>query len=103
VLRRLWKRPRARARHPDAPSAESWRISFGRVFHRNCAAKEKERFPVSSLTDGLKRVTTDVERVDLGLVGMVRSHRRQRGVLCCKEEYVREMSLYWMRCSTFSK
>ena len=59
-----------RARHPDRPSAEGWRISFGREFQRNGAAKEKERFPVSSLTDGLKRVTTDVERVDLWLVGM---------------------------------
>ena len=51
-------------------------MSFGRVFHRNGAAKENERFPVSSLTDGLKRVTTDVDRVDLWLVGMVRSRRR---------------------------
>ena len=40
-------------------------MSFGRVFHINGAAKEDERFPISSLTDGLKRVTTDVERVDL--------------------------------------
>ena len=28
------------ARHPG------WRISFGRVFHRNGTAKENERFPV---------------------------------------------------------
>ena len=49
---------------------------IGRVFNRNGAAKENERFPVWSLTDGLKRVTTDVERVDLWLVGMVRSRRR---------------------------
>ena len=75
-MRRLWKGPRARARHPDRPSAEGWRISFGRVLHINGAAKEKERFPVSSLTDGLKRVTTDVERVDLWLVDMVRRCRR---------------------------
>ena len=54
-----------RARRPDVSLAEGWRISFGRVFHRNGAAKENERFPVSSLTDGLKRVTTDVERVAL--------------------------------------
>ena len=78
-----------------------WRISFVIVFHRNGAAKENERFPVSSLTDGLKRVTIDVERVDLWLVGMVNRRGRQRGLLCCKEEYVREMNLYWMRCSTF--
>ena len=58
-----------RARHTDRSSAEGWRISFGRVFHRNSAAKENERFPVSSLTDGLKRVTTDVELVDLHVVG----------------------------------
>ena len=62
-----------RDRHTDTSSAEGWRISFGRVFHRNGAANENERFPVSRLTDGLKRVTTDVERVDLWLVGMVRS------------------------------
>ena len=37
---------------------------------------KNERFPVSSLTDGLKRVTTDVERVDLWLVGMVSRRRR---------------------------
>ena len=72
----LWKGPRVRARHIDESSAEGWRISFGRVFHRNGAAKENERFPVSSLTDGLKRVTTDVERVDLWLVGMVSRRRR---------------------------
>ena len=51
-------------------------VSFGRVFHRNGAAKENERFPVSRLTDSLKRVTTDVERVDLWLVGMVIRRRR---------------------------
>jgi len=73
VLRRLWKGPRVRARHPDITSTEGWRISFGRVFHRNGAAKENERFPVSNLMDGLKRVTTYVERIDLWLVGMVRS------------------------------
>jgi hypothetical protein len=38
--------------------------------------RENERIPVSSLTDGLKRVMTDEERVDLWLVGMVRSRRR---------------------------
>jgi hypothetical protein len=65
-----------RARHTDKSSAESWRISFGRVFHRNGAAKENERFTVSSLTDGLKKVTTDLERVDLWLVGMVSSRQR---------------------------
>jgi hypothetical protein len=54
-----------RARHTDKSSTDGWRISFVRVFHRNGAAKENERFPVSSLTDGLKTVTTDVERVDL--------------------------------------
>ena len=69
-MRRLWKGLRAKIRHPDRPSAEGWRISFGRVFHTNGAAKENERFPVSSLTDGLKRVTTDEERVDLCLVGI---------------------------------
>ena len=73
------------------------------MFHRNGAAKENERFPVSSLPDGLKRVTTDVDRVDLWLVGMVSSRRRQRGLLCYKEEYVRELSLYLMRYSTLSK
>ena len=56
-----------RARHPDILSAEGWRISFGREFLRNGDAKENVRFLVSSLTDGLKRVTTDVERVDLWL------------------------------------
>ena len=70
-----------RARRPDVSLAEGWRISFERVFHRNGAAKENERFPVSSMTDGLKRLTTDVERVDLWLVGMVRSRRRQRAVV----------------------
>ena len=64
-----------RVRRPDVSLAEGWRISFGRVFHRNGAAKENERFPVfPSLTDDLKRVTTNVERVDLWLVGMVRIH-----------------------------
>ena len=92
-----------RARHPDKSSAEGWRISFRRVFHRNGAVKENERFPVSSLTDGLKKVVTNVERVDLWLVARVSSCRRYRGLLCCKEEYVREMSLYWMRCSTLSQ
>ena len=42
-----------RARHTDESSAEGRRISLGRVFYRNGAAKENERFPVSSLTDGL--------------------------------------------------
>ena len=65
-----------RASHTDISSAEGWRISFGRVIHRNGAAEENERFPVSSLTDGLKRATTDVERVDLQLVGMAISRRR---------------------------
>jgi len=64
-----------RAKHTDESSAEGWRISFGRVFLRNGAAKENERFPVSNLTDGMKRVTTDVERVDLWLV-VVSSRRR---------------------------
>jgi hypothetical protein len=41
---------------------------LGRVFHRNGAAKYNVRFPVSSLTDCLKRVTSDAERVDLWLV-----------------------------------
>ena len=36
-----------RARRPDVSLAEGWRISFGRVFHRNGAAKENERFPVA--------------------------------------------------------
>ena len=36
------------------------------MFHRNGAEKENECFPVSSLTDGLKRVTTDVERLTCG-------------------------------------
>ena len=48
-LRRLWKGPRVRARRPDVSLAEGWRISFGRVFHRNGVAKENERLPVSSL------------------------------------------------------
>jgi hypothetical protein len=65
-----------RARHTDRSSAEGLRIPFGRVFHRNDAAKENERFPVSSLADDLKRVTTDVERVDLWLDGMVSRRRR---------------------------
>ena len=78
VLRRVWKGPRVRARNPDISSAEGWRISFGRVFHRSGAVNENEneRFPVSSLSDGLKRVMTEEERVDLWLVGMVRSRRR---------------------------
>jgi hypothetical protein len=64
------------AKHTDESSAEGWCIYFGRVLHRNGAAKENECFPVSSLTDGLKRVTTDVERVDLWLVGMVSRRRK---------------------------
>ena len=44
----LVERPQVRARHPDRPSTEGWRISFGRVLHRNGAVKEKERFPVLS-------------------------------------------------------
>ena len=79
-----------RARHTDISSAVGWRISFGRVFHRNGAAKENERFPVSSLTDGLKRVTTDVERLTCGWYG--KKTPKIARLLCCKEEYVREMS-----------
>ena len=83
-MRRLWKglRLRVRARRPDVSLAEGWRISFGRVFRRNGTAKENERFSVSSLTDGLKRVAiTDVERVDLWLVGMEESPKIERAVV----------------------
>ena len=73
-------------RHPDISSAEGWRISFGRVFHRNGAAKENERFPVSSLTDGLKRVMTEEERVDLWLVGMVAYGAAEDREGCCVVE-----------------
>ena len=76
VLKRSWKCPRVRATHTDKSSAEDWRNSVGRVFHRNGATNENERVPFSSLTGGLKKVTTDVERVDLWLVGMVRRRRR---------------------------
>ena len=42
----------------------------GREFHRNGAEYENERLPASSLTDGFSRVMTDVERVEVRLVGM---------------------------------
>ena len=45
-------------------SAAGWRSAVGREFQRTGAPKVKERLPVSSLTDGLKSVTAEDERVE---------------------------------------
>jgi hypothetical protein len=53
---------------------------MGRVFRRNGAANENDRFPVSSLTYGLERVMNAVERIDLWLACMV-MNLRERAVV----------------------
>ena len=71
---------RARIRDRHWPSTKGWRISMGRVFRRNGAANENDRFPVSSLTYGLERVMNAVERIDLWLACMV-MNLRERAVV----------------------
>jgi len=41
-----------------------WRILVGKEFQRKGAAELKELLPVSSLTGGRRRVTTEAERVE---------------------------------------